>query len=378
MIKMQHALLVPLALKALHKGSEQSAAKNAAHSPDNVRTRTETLNDSLEEIGVMFSEKMERKNKALNRRSLQSNLLRNKNAIGKIDELTHLFELLDNNDQRRTEEQLGQLRDLLRQSPPPDSEALLEKAGGDPARCDVLLRILEQQAHAAGDDSLVQALSGHLHQLQLTHGDTIRAGTNTAAAIAEHTRDPQRKQSLRNLYYDTIVDQQSAVMMLDMLLEQVESRHLLPTLRTLQRALADDIAALAPSISTGALVRIQRGLRDAAQISQSLADSSAFIKRMKSKLPDVAMTGLDLTRRALQISHSGAYQSDYQHLAEDIVREHTRHLPLFYAGLFPLMHGLPPSLWQEPDSRKNALILLRSIISDASKAETQANMRKDV
>ena len=378
MIKMQHALLVPLALKALHKGTEQSAAKNASHGPDNVRTRTETLNDSLEEIGMMFSEKMERKNKALNRRNLQSNLLRNKHAIGKIDELTHLFELLDNNDNQRTEEQLSLLRDALNQSPPPDSDALVEAAGGDAARCDVLLRILEQQAHVDGNPELASKISGHLDRLQHTHGETIRAGTNTARAIAEHTRDPQRKQSLRNLYYDTIVHKQSAVMMLDMLLKEVESRYLLASLRTLQRALSDDIAALAPSISIGALCCIQRGLRDAAQISQTLANCSAFVKRMETKLPEVAMTGLTLTRRALQISYNGAYESDFHHLAEEVVGQHTTQLPLFYAGLFPLIHGLPPSLWQEPESRKDALTLLRNMIGEASKDEQQANMRKDV
>lgn len=376
MIKMQHALpALPHSLKAQHKAAEL-AGKGGAHSPDNARVRAETLNDSLEEIGAMFSEKMERRQKALNRRNTQRGLSRSKQSVGKIDQLNQLVELLDGGDGQAATEQLEWLRDAMRQSPPPDNATLLEKTGGDPTRSERLLRILGQEAEESGDNALIALVSDRLQQLHQTHGNSIRAGNNTATAIAGHTRDPQKKQHLRNLYYDSIVHQQSAMVMLDRLLEQTESRDLLPTLRTLQRALADDIAALAPSISPAALGRIHRGLRDAAQISQTLAGSSAFLKRMASKLPTLPMTALTLARRTLQISHNGAYQSDYQHLAQEILGQSTQHLPLFFSGLFPLINGLPPSLWPEPDNRKNALSLLRSMITDVSKTEQREQLRQ--
>lgn len=375
MIKIQHAIpALAHSLKALHKGAEQAAAKSGT-SPDNVRVRAETLNDALEEIGAMFSEKMERKQKAQERRSVLRNQLRSKHALGRIDELHQLFELLDGGDNQQAQEQLEWLRHALRQNPAPDSETLLENTGGDPARTHLLLRMLGQEANATGDSRLADSVNTHLHQLQQNHGHTIRAGNNTALAIAAYSNDPQHKQSLRNLYYDSIVHQQSAVVMLDMLLELIETRDLLPTLRTLQRALADDIAALAPSISVGTLGRIHRGLRDAAQISQTLAESGMFLKRMQSKLPIVAMSALTLTRRALQISHSGAYQSDYQQLADEIVGQHKQHLPLFFSSLFPLMHGLPPSLWPEQDDRKKGLDLLRGMIGDVAKNEQRQQLR---
>ncbi|WP_437615130.1 hypothetical protein [Erwinia sp. V71] len=57
MIKMQPAIpVLQHTVKALLKSGEQAAAKNASRAPDNVRTRAETLNDSLEEIGSMFRE----------------------------------------------------------------------------------------------------------------------------------------------------------------------------------------------------------------------------------------------------------------------------------------------------------------------------------
>ena len=376
MIKMQHALpALPHSLKALHKAAEL-AGKGGAHAPDNARVRAETLNDSLEEIGAMFSEKMERRQKALNRQNTQRGLSRSKQSVGRIDQLNQLVELLDGGDDRAATDQLEWLRDAMRQSPQPDNDTLLEKTGGDPARTERLLRILGQEAEESGDNGAIALVSDRLQQLHQTHGQSIRAGNNTAMAIAELTRDPQKKQQLRNLYYDSIVHQQSAMVMLDRLLEQIASRDLLPTLRTLQRALADDIAALAPSISPGALGRIHRGLRDAAQISQTLTDSSAFLKRMASKLPTLPMTTLTLARRTLQISHNGAYQSDYQRLAQEIVGQNTQHLPLFFSGLFPLINGLPSSLWPEPDNRKNALSLLRNMITDVSKTEQREQLRQ--
>ncbi|MCU5773672.1 type III secretion system gatekeeper subunit SctW [Erwiniaceae bacterium BAC15a-03b] len=377
MIKMQPAIpAMQHTLKALLKGTEAAAAKNANRGPDNVRTRAETQADSLEEIGSMFSEKMESKNKAQNRRQMQSNLMRNKHSVAKVEHLDQLFQLMDSNEEQVLEQQLGLMREALARSPAPSSEELLQEMGGDPARCDVMLRMVQQQASTDGDTKLADAASQHLSNLLQQHGDSIRAGSNTASAIAEFTSDPAEKQSLRNLYYNSIVHQQSAMAMLDLLLDQVEPRHFVPTLRTLQRALADDIAALAPSITAGALRHIRHGLHEAGQLNHTLAASSTLLKRMTHKLPEVALTAVDLTRRLLQLSHNGAYNSDFQHLGQEVVGAQPQHLSLFFSCLFPLVHQLPHSLWKEPDQRKTALQLLRGIITELAKAEQQQLARR--
>lgn len=374
MLKIQHAIpALAHSLKALHKNTPQAAGKNDV--PDNVRARETSLNDAMEEIGAAFSEKMERRQKAQDRRNASRNQQRGKHALSKVGELNALFSLLDGGDEQQTLEQMAWLRAALRQNPPPDSDTLLEKTGGDPARTALLLRVIGEQAQDKGDGELAGLAGSQLDKLQQTHGQTIRAGNNTASAIAGYTRDPQRKQSLHNLYYDGIVHQQSATRMLDMLLELIGSRNLIPTLRTLQRALADDIAALAPSISVITLGRIHRGLRDAAGISQTLSDSTAFLQRMRSKLPSVAMNSLTLARRMLQISHNGAYQSDFTGLADEIVGQNRQHLPLFFSSLFPLLHGVPASLWPAQENRDNALKLLRGMITDVTKTEQQQQRR---
>jgi len=374
MLKIQHAIpALAHSLKALHKNTPQAAVKNDV--PDNVRARETSLNDAMEEMGAAFSEKMERKQKAQERRKALHHTKRGRQATGKVDELNALFSLLDGGDEQQTQEQMAWLRSALRQNPPPDSETLLEKSGGDPARTALLLQMIGEQAQDEGDGELTRLAGTQLDKLRQTHGQTIRAGNNTASAIAGYTRDPARKQSLRNLYYDSIVHQQSATRMLDMLLELIGSRNLIPTLRTMQRALADDIAALSPSISVITLGRIHRGLRDAAGISQTLSDSNTFLQRMRSKLPGVAMNSLTLARRMLQISHNGAYQSDFTGLADEIVGQNRQHLPLFFSSLFPLMHSVPASLWPVQENRDNALKLLRGMITDVTKTEQQQQRR---
>ncbi|MCX3310408.1 type III secretion system gatekeeper subunit SctW [Pantoea vagans] len=373
MLKIQHAIpALAHSLKALHKNTPQAAVKNDV--PDNVRARETSLNDAMEEMGAAFSEKMERKQKAQERRTALRHTKRGR-PTGKVDELNALFSLLNGGDEQQTQEQMAWLRSALRQNPPPDSETLLEKSGGDPARTALLLQMIGEQAQDEGDGELTRLAGTQLDKLRQIHGQTIRAGNNTASAIAGYTRDPVRKQSLRNLYYDSIVHQQSATRMLDMLLELIGSRNLIPTLRTMQRALADDIAALSPSISVITLGRIHRGLRDAAGISQTLSDSNTFLQRMRSKLPGVAMNSLTLARRMLQISHNGAYQSDFTGLADEIVGQNRQHLPLFFSSLFPLMHSVPASLWPVQENRDNALKLLRGMITDVTKTEQQQQRR---
>lgn len=384
MLKIQHAIpALAHSLKALHKNTQQAAGKNNV--PDNVRVRADSIADAMEEIGAAFSEKMERKQKAQNRRNALRSQLRSKHAISKIRELNQQFELLGGGDEQKAFEQMEWIHNALHKNPLPDSDTLLKNTGGDPARTALMLQMLGQQAQDAGDGELAAQAGAQLDKLKQTHGQFIRAGNNTARAIANYTNDPQRKQSLRHLYYDGIIHQQSAMMMLDSLLEMIDLhdllemidlRDLLPTLSTLKRALADDIAALSPSLSVNTLGRIHRGLRDAGRISQTLSDSSTFLQRMRRKLPAVAMNTLTLTRRVLQISHNGAYQSDFNRLAEEIVGQHKQHLPLFFSSLFPLVHGLPVSLWPEPENRINALKLLNGIIKDVAKTELQQQLRQ--
>lgn len=358
MLKSSMMPLMPHPFKALMKAADSGAEKNTSRAGENPSAAA-SANDMKEEVGLMFSERAESQKKAEQRRVQQQHLRHRQNA-GKV-ELHRLYAMLDSGDPARREAHLSQLRDALKRKPPADTDELLAQLDNDPARCDLLLRVMEREAREQGDEELSQTIATHLQTLQSQHGERLRAGLNTAAAFAEFTPHAQQRQTLRNLYYDSIVHQQSAIAMVDLLLAHTEPSQFVSGLRTLQRALADDIAALASSISAGALRHIQNGLAEARQVGHTLKESEKLLNRMAGKMTLHAVSGVDLTRRLLHLSQHGAWQQDLQQLGEDVVAHPTaRQLSQFFNAILPLVRSLPLPLWKVKDGRKTALALLAS------------------
>lgn len=357
MLKTPTLPLMPHPFKALMKAADSGPEKNASRAAEN--TAAASANDMKEEVGLMFSERAESQKKAEQRRTQQQHL-RHRQNLGKV-QLHKLYAMLDSGDQARRDAHLSQLRDALKRKPPADTDELLAQLDNDPARCDLLLRVMEREAREQGDDELCHTINNHLQTLQTQHGERLRAGLNTAAAFAEFSAHPQQRQTLRNLYYDSIVHQQSAIAMVDMLLAHTEPQQFTSGLRTLQRALADDIAALASSISTGALRHIQIGLAEARQVRHTLEESQKLLNRMAGKMTLHAVSAVDLTRRLLHLSQHGAWQQDLQQLGDEIVAHaNTRQLSMFFNALLPLVRSLPLALWKVKDGRKTTLALLAS------------------
>ncbi len=347
--------LMPHPFKALMKAADSGPNKSAERAGQSVADTS--ANDMKEEVGLMFSERAESQKKAEQRRQQQHGL-RHRQQAGKV-RLHKLYAMLDSGDPSRREAHLSQLRDTLKRKPPADTDELLSQLDNDPARCDLLLRVMEREARDQGDNALCETISRHLETLQTQHGERLRAGLNTAAAFAEYSAHPQQRQTLRNLYYDSIVHQQSALAMVDLLLAHTDPTQFVSGLRTLQRALADDIAALASSISTGALRHIQNGLAEARQVGHTLEESQKMLDRMAGKMTLHAIGATELTRRLLHFSHHGAWQQDLQQLGEDVVANASpRQLSMFFNAVLPLVRSLPLALWKVRDGRKTALTLL--------------------
>ncbi len=119
-------------------------------------------------------------------------------------------------------------------------------------------------------------------------------GLNTASAIALFSSDPQQRSAMRLLYYKAIVGQQPLASLLESLLERFNEDQFARGLRTLQRALADDIAALAPSIPGAALRAMLRGLGASGQLNNLIKTCLALLQRLAHKAP-----GIDGARAAM-------------------------------------------------------------------------------
>ncbi|QYM95768.1 YopN family type III secretion system gatekeeper subunit [Dickeya ananatis] len=350
---------------------DQEPVGSPAKASEARPSHDKALNDAMEEVTASFGEQVERKSKALSRRQIsqpQSRMLAN---IERIEKLTELFQLLENPKHPTLDQQIRQMQALLQQSAPPTVDAILQAAGGDAARSDIVLRHVLSQAQQQQDAALTQAASQSLTQLQQEKGPEVRAGLNTAAAISLFSTDPNQKQALRELYYQRIVHQQSPAALLDALLERFDAQHFAAGLRTLQRALAADIASLAPSISKTALSRMLSNLNDSRQLSHTLSASQSLLARLASRMPECTLNAVELTRRLIGLSGNGAYARDLHNLGREVAGQDRQRQLLFFNGLLPLVNDLPHPLWRDAKNRLTALQLIRGLIGDVAQYEKQ-------
>ncbi|AJC66527.1 type III secretion system gatekeeper subunit SctW [Dickeya zeae] len=350
---------------------DQAPVGSPAKASEAHPSHDKALNDAMEEVTASFGEQVERKSKALSRRQIsqpQSRMLAN---IERIEKLTELFQLLENPKHPTLDQQIRQMQALLQQSVPPTVDAILQAAGGDAARSDIVLRHVLSQAQQQQDAALTQAASQSLTQLQQEKGPEVRAGLNTAAAISLFSTDPNQKQALRELYYQRIVHQQSPAALLDALLERFDAQHFAAGLRTLQRALAADIASLAPSISKPVLSRMLSNLNDSRQLSHTLSASQSLLARLASRMPECTLNAVALTRRLIGLSGNGAYARDLHNLGREVAGQDRQRQLLFFNGLLPLVNDLPHPLWRDAKNRLTALQLIRGLIGDVAQYEKQ-------
>lgn len=345
----------------------RAAGADARARPVNNHTPAGIINESLEEIGMMFSEKMEKKTKGLQRRASNTQHLRsNRGAVERIEHLGELYQLLDDQQQDRLETRMEALKGILRDGgEQPDTEALVAASDNDPARCDVILRMALREADGAGDVHTASAIGRGLDSLHEKYGDQVRAGLNTASAIASFTTDATEKQAMRNMYYNGIVKHQSASVILDSLLERFGHSHFMPGLRTFQRALAEDIGALTPSLSSRSLHKIHLGLSEAGKLTNLIARSDAMLSRLRSggKIPTTALAGIDMTRRLLGVAENGLQGREVSAIGKEYAGEEPQAQMMFFNGLLPVMNEMPATLWRDKNQRPEAMGLLRNVIS---------------
>ncbi|NDL63390.1 HrpJ domain-containing protein [Acerihabitans arboris] len=325
-----------------------------------------TADDAKEEIGMLFGEREEYKSKSLESREVNIRHLKgNRGAVERIQSLIGLYQLLDGQQQGRLEKQLVAIRQALMSgggARPPAVGQLIDAADNDAARCDVLLGMTLTNAREKGDTRIAALAGEALEQLHQQRGREVNAGLNTAAAIAAFTSDPQVKQKMRAIYYESIVHQQSAYAMLDQLLAHF-GQHFPAALRAFQRALADEIVALAPSITIRALQKIHTDLNQTVQISHLLAVSEQLLQRLRAKLPltRINMGAVDLARQLLNYGNQGIYRDDFKHLGSKLVGNKPYPQSLLFNGLLTLVNQMPISLWRESKYRFAALAALRAL-----------------
>nr|WP_298141159.1 type III secretion system gatekeeper subunit SctW [uncultured Pseudomonas sp.] len=334
-------------------------------STERLATASQSLSDSMEEVSMVFSASVERNSKALNERNVTGKKpLRN---IERVEKLAELYRLLDQPSLLSLGKQAQQMQSLLRQKP--SLEDLLDLTEKDPTRASIVLQQVQRQAQAHGNHADSQVAEQYLGTLHEEYGEQIRAGLNTASAIAEFSADPSQKQAMRHLYYQAVVNQQSVGGILDALLERFEEKDFSRGLRSLQRALADDIGALAPSLTPSALRGLLGKLNASSQLSHTLQSSHELLERMTTDTTKPGLSAVQLTRNLLRLSANGVFVRDFQNLTQEAVGKDPLRQAPFLNALHPLVQHLPMPLWKDPKTRQSALGLMRTLLDEQARSE---------
>ncbi|QXI31267.1 type III secretion system gatekeeper subunit SctW [Pseudomonas vanderleydeniana] len=336
--------------------------ETSASVPDNP------LIDSMEEVALKFSESVERHSKSLDERQISESSRGQR--VERIEKLAELYRLLDYSDQPSLEQQARRMQMQLLQQP--SLQSALSVAEQDPARADILLQQALRLSTSEGRDTEAQSTRGLIDELRQLHGDRIRAGFNTAGAIALFSQDPQHRTAMRQLYYSAIVGQQPLASLLEGLLERFSEEQFGRGLRTLQRALADDIAALSPSLPGGVLGSMLRGLGSCGQLNNLLKACQALLDRQRQHQPRSNMTSLAMSKRVLRFCGNGFFARDLTLLGEDTLGQAPHLQPWFFNGLYPLLQNLPLVLWKDLKTRQNGLRLLQNLMDQLARQERQA------
>lgn len=326
---------------------------------------SQPLADAMEEVAMAFSASVERNSKALNQRDIRD---KNHNRrVERVEKLAELYRLLDQPSLLNLGRQAQQMQALLRRKP--SLEDLLELTDKDPTRASLVLQQVQRQAQTNGSQEDSQVAEQYLSTLHEEYGEQIRAGLNTASAIAEFSADPEQKQSMRHLYYQAVVTQQSVGGILDALLERFEEKDFSRGLRSLQRALADDIGALAPSLTPNALRGLLGKLNASSHLSHTLQSSRELLERMTTDTTTPGMSAVQLTRNLLRLSANGVFVRDFQNLSHEVVgKEPLRQAP-FLNALYPVVQDLPLPLWKDSKSRQSALGIMRTQMDEQARNE---------
>ena len=342
-------------------------APRQAFGSERATSARNPLVDSMEEVALKFSESVERHSKSLDERNVSEPS--KSQRVERVEKLVEMYRLLERTDQPSLEQQARRMQSLLQQQPSmPD---LLQTTGNDPALTDIVLQQTLRLAMAEGRETDADITRTAIDELRQLHGEKIRAGLNTASAIALFSRDPEQRSAMRQVYYKAIGLQQPLAILLEALLERFTEEQFPRGLRTLQRALADDIAALAPSLPTGVLRSMLRGLGASGQLNNLLKTCQALLERLPLKKPGDPMTAMTMGKRVLRFCGIGVFARDLTLLAEETIGHAPRLQPLFFNGLYPLLQALPLTLWKDLKSRQNGLRLLQNLMDEHARHERQ-------
>jgi len=308
-------------------------------------TRSDSLS-SVDDAGMLFNQQLKRSSKALSGRRLRA-------RVKPVEQLPQLYEQLGHPAQATLAAVARRVRiKLLQQS---SLAGVLELTDNDPAKAYVVLKQLTAQAEAEVRKADAALARDALAKLELRFQREIQAGLNIAMALQAASDDPQIRQAVRLLYYASVVARQSLATMMQALLGLFGGERFGEGLNVMRRALADDIAANAPSVDTAKLRTLLLGLRSGGQLSSILLGCRKLITRLRGWNPDLDQDEVVLLQRLLGYASAGVAFTEVQSLGMVLGGQAPSLQLKALNAIYPVIEELPLGLWRDSRGRQDAL-----------------------
>ncbi|ADZ90355.1 type III secretion system gatekeeper subunit SctW [Marinomonas mediterranea] len=319
---------------------------------------------NMEEIATKFSESVERSSKSLEERSVSA---RPKMRIEKLEKIYQL--LTGQGDQQQNDD----VKRLLSMSQNALSlKQLLSIANGDPAKADILAQHALLKNKTRNDPNIEKNLTAALTKLHQAHGHEVKAGLNTAPALALFSRNPTQRTRLRNLYYKSISGSGSLATIFDALLSQFEENQFEQGLHTLLRAMTDDLSSKFPSLPRSQLKSVLGDLRSGQQLITTHNSCKNLLQKFQRKeVSNSGMTAPRLTRRLIDLTQNNVYPREIKNMSIDCVGDNPVNVTIFLNAIFPLIKKMPAPLWPDDRSHQNTLNLILRSMTEYTEKEKQ-------
>lgn len=308
-----------------------------------------------DELVQLFGQEVGLDNRALLRRSLGVH-------APPIERLAQLYDQLGHPAQASLASIARRMRIQLLQQPSIDS--LLNLTGNDPARTFVVLKQVAGQAQAESRKIEAALARDAIAKLEARFKREIQAGLNIAIALQANGGDPQERQTLRALYYASVVRRQSLAAMMQALLGMYGGERFAAGLKLMRGALADDIAAHVSSVPTAMLRTLLMGLQSCGQLSGVLGGCQALIRRLS-----IEHDAVELLQRLLGYAGSGIAAGEILRLGDDLGGGLSFQQLVSLNALYPVVQQLPLALWPDSRVRQETLICFVSVMDELARIE---------
>jgi type III secretion protein W len=302
-----------------------------------------------------FSQEVESNGKTLSSRSMGARVTSKEQIAQLYDQLGHPAQATLASIARRVRQHL-----VLQ----PSVESLVDVTGSDPARTFLVLKHVAAQAQAEARTVEAALARDAIARLELRFKREIQAGLNIATALQAASEDPHERQQIRALYYASVVARQSLATMMQTLLGMYGGEQFANGLKLMRRALADDIAAHAPSLPTAQLRTLLLGLQSCGHLSGVLAECVGVVQRLSAEEAPVM-----LLQRLLGYAVSGVATADVQCLADDFGGSQASRQLVSLNALYPLVRQLPLVVWRDSRERQEALNCFLLVMGEFARTE---------